>query len=228
MHNKLIIYSRIIFGLIIICFFFPFMDISCSGQKFISLSGVQLMTGTTIKEPELLNDKMDIDSQRLFKKYNIPIPENEISKIHNIDPEPLSIVTFSFVIFGLLFSFYKKNKYAVFPTISSSASLITLLLLKNKIDNDVLREGSGAFQITYAIGFWSILIFLIITISMNFYIFSIKGEGKNKEKKSVDDISLNLNLETNKINNNHTSNTTVIEKRKKDDDTRWMHPDMRK
>ncbi len=221
---------RITFGLIIICFFFPFMDISCGGQKFISLSGVQLITGTTIKEPDILNDQMNADNQQFFKGNNIHIPGNDIPKVHNIPPEPLAIVTFSFIALGLILSFNKKNRHALFPAICSSASLITLLLLKNKIDNDVLREGSGAFMITYATGFWTILVLLIITISMNFYIFSVKEEEKKKGKykASVDDINLNLNVKTDKTDINQVSNTGIIEKNKKDDDTRWMHPDMRK
>ncbi len=92
--------SPAVFGIIIICFFFPFMDISCIGQKVISFSGMQMVTGTTIEKPTMFGEKT----------------ENE-----KINPEPLAVATFIFIIAIVLLScintkcyfarYFNGNKY---------------------------------------------------------------------------------------------------------------------
>lgn len=42
-----------ILGLALICFFLPFVTVSCQGQKLMTFSGIQLVTGTTIQEPQM-------------------------------------------------------------------------------------------------------------------------------------------------------------------------------
>jgi hypothetical protein len=148
--------SPAVFGIIIICFFFPFMDISCSGQKVISFSGIQMVTGTTIEKPAMFGEKT----------------ENE-----KIDPEPLAIATLIFVIAGFLLSFIKKRKSAILPAILAVISIITLLMLRAKIDNDILRQGEGVIQVAYIFGFWSILFFLIIAVLLNSYVFIGKDDN---------------------------------------------------
>jgi len=39
-----------LFGCIVICFFLPFMNISCSGKTFIQLTGIELITGKDTEE----------------------------------------------------------------------------------------------------------------------------------------------------------------------------------
>jgi hypothetical protein len=147
--------SPAVFGIIIICFFFPFMDISCSGQKVISFSGIQMVTGTTIEKPTMFGEKT----------------ENE-----KIDPEPLAVATFVFVIAGLLLSFVNIRKSAILPAIFALIGIITLLMLRVKIDNDILKQGEGVIQVAYIFGFWSILFFLIIATLLNIYIFLGKND----------------------------------------------------
>lgn len=45
--------SPALFALIIICFLLPFVSISCGGQEIAKLSGIQMVTGTTIQGEEM-------------------------------------------------------------------------------------------------------------------------------------------------------------------------------
>ena len=82
-------------------FFLPFVDISCSGHKIATLSGIQLIKGTTIK-----------------------IAGEE--KSEKIKPEPLIIYAFICGIFGLGLSYLKSKGGAIASAISEGIGLTTL------------------------------------------------------------------------------------------------------
>ena len=161
MKRKVKKISPALFGIIIICFFMPFIEVTCSGQKAMSITGIQMVTGTSIQQPSMFGEN---------------------TKGRKIDPEPLAIITFSSVIIGLLLSFMNKRKSAILPAIIAGIGTITLLLLKSKIDNDVLREGSGMIQVVFVFGFWATFLLLIIAVGLNIYVFS----GKDVIKKKLD------------------------------------------
>ena len=149
--------SPAIFGIIVICFFLPFINVSCSDQKLMSFTAFQMVTGTTIQQPSMFGEN---------------------TERQEVDPEPLAIAIFACVIAGLLLSFIKNRKTAILPLICAIVGIATLLMLKSKIDNDVLNEGGGILQIDYVFGFWSILLLLIIAVLLNGYVFSGKDEEK--------------------------------------------------
>jgi hypothetical protein len=145
--------SPAIFGLILICFFLPFLTVSCQSQKFVSLTltGVQLATGTTIEQPRFL------EGQKSEEK---------------IPAEPLAFFLIVTTCVGLGTSFIKSNKSAIIPAGTGAAGTVLLLLLKSKIDNEVLKSGRGLLQVEYGIGFWiSFFLFLAAAI-LNGFIFS--------------------------------------------------------
>src|SRR5581483_3852920 len=57
------------FVLAIVCFFFPLISVSCGGTRVSQFTGVQLVTGTSIQEPQLFGPP----------------------KQHRVDPEPLMV-----------------------------------------------------------------------------------------------------------------------------------------
>ena len=64
------------YGVIILCFFMPFVNLTCSGQKIMSLSGFQLITGTEVKANEMFGE---------LSENNEPREKNEV------DPQPLAL-----------------------------------------------------------------------------------------------------------------------------------------
>lgn len=67
------------FGVIIVCFFFPFVIVQCGGRDMISLSGTQLALGTKIDESKIKKEKMmeSIFGNTTEAEDNINIDDNE-------------------------------------------------------------------------------------------------------------------------------------------------------
>jgi hypothetical protein len=154
--------SPSIFGLILICFFLPFATISCQQQQLLSLTGVQLVTGTTIEEPSFFQSE---------------------AKQQKIPGEPLAAFALVSTCVGLGTSFLKSRKNAIIPAVVGALGSVLLLSSKAKIDNEVLQQGRGLVQVEYGIGFWlSFLLFLVASV-LNAWIFL---QSRNSVRQSKD------------------------------------------
>jgi membrane-bound ClpP family serine protease len=105
MQESLKKFSPAVFGIILICFFLPWVNVTCQGQNAATFSGIQLVTGTTVQQ------------------------QNQ-----TIKSEPLAVAVLVLTILGLALSFLKDNKSSIIPGIIGVAAFILLLLLKSKID----------------------------------------------------------------------------------------------
>jgi hypothetical protein len=154
--------SPAIFGIALICFVLPFVTVSCQGQKLATLTGIQLITGTTIKQPSMTGKK----------------------QVQKVRGEPLAALVFLCVAAGMGLSCLKGKKSAIAPAVTGGIGLILLLLLKIKLDRDIFREGEGILQLEYGAGFWFVLILLLFAIGLNFYLMQGKTlpflEGKGR------------------------------------------------
>ncbi|MBL7209075.1 MAG: zinc-ribbon domain-containing protein [Dehalococcoidia bacterium] len=143
-------FSPAIFAIALICFFLPFITVSCGGQKVATLTGVQLVTGTAIEQPDLFGEGQQAET---------------------LDGEPLAILAFLSAVAGLGLSFIKGRKIVIAPAISGVAGSILLLLLKSKIDNEILSEGAGMIQVEYGIGFWLTILVFLSAAGLNGFLF---------------------------------------------------------
>ncbi len=142
-------FSPAIFGLILICFFLPFMNLSCENRELISLTGVQVATGTTIQTPSFLG-------QQLPQK---------------IPAEPLASLALVSACVGLGTSFLRSNKNTIIPAAVGGIGAVLLLVIKAKVDDAILKQGQGIIKVNYGLGFWlSFLLFGTAAI-LNGWIF---------------------------------------------------------
>lgn len=153
--------SPALFGIAIICFFLPFVTVSCGGQKVMSLTGIQLATGTTIEQPSIYGQK----------------------QTQKINGEPLAIFAILSAFVGLCVSVMTIKKNNIIVALISGTGAGLLLLLKSKMDNDILTQGQGVLQTGYAIGFWLAFLFQAAIMVLNVFLLS---ENKNE----VSNISL--------------------------------------
>lgn len=144
--------SPAIFGVALICFFLPFVNVSCGGQKVASFTGIQLVTGTTIKQPGMFEQKQ---TQKLKR-------------------EPLAICAFLSVIVGLGLSLLKTKKSPIVTAIIGGIGAVMLLLLKSKMDNDVLNQTGGMVQLEYTFGFWLTFLLNFSAAGLNAFFASKK------------------------------------------------------
>jgi len=140
--------SPALFGVILVSFFLPFVNISCQSQKLMTLTGVQLATGTTIEQPSLFG--------RETKKQEIPA-------------EPMAIFSLIAAVVGLGTSFLKTKNSAVAPAASGGIGLVLTLIMKSKIDDAVLKNGQGIIQVDYEIGFWLVFLLFLSAAILNAY-----------------------------------------------------------
>lgn len=123
--------SPALFGFVLLCFLLPFVTVSCPGASH-SFSGLNLATGTTIEEPSLFG-------QAPTKK--------------RLPSEPLALFAALVAIGGLLFALKRPAGPAIVVTILGVLGAVLLLVLKFKLDRDVVRQGQGMLTLNYGLGY---------------------------------------------------------------------------
>jgi len=146
--------SPAIFILSILCFFFPFVTISCGGHKIASATGVQLAIGTTIEVPQAFG----------------PSREQKVAQ------EPLAAVAGLCAVIGFGVSF-AGGRAAIVPTISGVLGALSLLIMKSRIDGGIVKHGQGVLQANYEMAFFLALLLMIAGAVWNGYLFSQRAKA---------------------------------------------------
>lgn len=148
--------SAATFGLVILSFLMPFVSVSCQGHKFVTLTGVQMVTGTTLRQPQMFGPP----------------------KTQKIDPEPLAILAFLCGVVGLIVSIAVGQRRPVVPAIFGAAGAILLFSLKSRLDGEVAQQSQGLFRLDYEVGFWlaALLFMAVASLSIVVY-FGTKTRG---------------------------------------------------
>lgn len=148
MKNPVKKISPPLFALTLICFCLPFITISCRQEQITTLNGIELATGKTVKPPSFFGEK---------------------TKEQKIPPEPFAALAFFSGIVGLGTSFIKAKKSAIAPAGAGTAGFILLLMLKSKIDDEIVKQGQGLFLVSYGFGFWMAFLFFVSSALINIY-----------------------------------------------------------
>lgn len=128
-----------LFGFALVCFFMPFVSVSCQSQTLGSFTGIQLVTGTTVEQPTMFGPRQ---TQR-------------------VGGEPLALLAFLCGLAGLGLGFVKGRPGAVGAAAAGGLGVLLFLLLKSKVDGDVMSQGRGLLQLDWGAGFWlSLLCYL--------------------------------------------------------------------
>ncbi len=146
-------FSPGVFGITLLCFFLPFINITCSGEKIASVTARELVTGSTL-EP-LGGSEKGMKGMEMKGK---------------IESEPLAAVLLALVVAGLVFSFLRKNVFTILAAVSAGAALVTQLMLRSKLLQDIDKEGEKLLQIEMAAGFWAILLLLLVALALNVWL----------------------------------------------------------
>jgi hypothetical protein len=145
--------SPAIFILSILCFFFPFVTVSCGGHKIASATGVQLATGTTIEVPQAFGP----------------------SQAQKVAQEPFCAVAGLCAVIGFGVSF-AGARAAIIPAISGVVGALSLLIVKSRIDGGMVKHGQGILQANYEIGFFLALLLMIAGVVWNGCLFSQRAK----------------------------------------------------
>lgn len=148
MKPSLTKYSAGIFVLAGLSFLLPFVAASCNGQQVVTVTGIQLVTGTKVNAPSAYG----------------------YSQQREMSPEPLAVLAFIATLTGIVFYFVKGGIGKILSTISGGIGFIFLLLLQSKLNSDAANQGGNLFQINYLTGFWIALILLLVGAIFNLYL----------------------------------------------------------
>lgn len=128
--------SPALFAFALVCFFMPFVSVSCDGSRLKSLTGIQLVTGTTVEQPALFGPR----------------------QTKRVDGDPVAMLAFLCGLVGLGVGFLKSKTSHVAGVAAGVGGVLLLLLLKNRGDNEIMQEGKGLLEIDWELGFWLVLL----------------------------------------------------------------------
>jgi hypothetical protein len=143
--------SPAVFGLIIFCFVLPFVNLTCSGQTIMSLTGFQLITGTDL-------DQNMFNQQGMFEQQEM---QTQSESKENVEAQPMALFAFLAALFAFAISFVKKKVTALICMIISILGCVFLLMLKINMDSDASTAGAEmVIQLEYQFAYWfSLLLF---------------------------------------------------------------------
>lgn len=128
----------LLFAAVIIFFFFNFFTVSCGGQKIGSVTGINLVTGTELKD-------RDMFSGRETKGEKIP-------------SSTWAIIAFGAAIIGLGAFLIKEKREALIGAGAGAIGFGSLLILQFAIKSAIEKKAEGAIQTDFQFAYWAALI----------------------------------------------------------------------
>ena len=147
--------SPAIFGTAIICFFLPFVSITCQNQKIASVTGINLVTGTTINKP-------------------MPSGSGEGKRI---GVEPLAIFALTAGAAGLALGLSGMKQKMIGTVFSGAAGVVLLVLLRMKLNHDVSEQTKGLASLDYEAGYY-LVFFLYLAAFVVGLAAAAEGRGR--------------------------------------------------
>lgn len=141
--------SPILFVLCIVSFFFTFVEISCQGQKVVSLSGIQLATGTSVDQPQMFGP----------------------AKKEKIAMEPFALLALLAAIAGAAVFFMAAAMKEKISAIAGAVGAICLLITHSRLDDEIVKRGQGMFQVSFGMGYSLALLLFLAATAWNGYVW---------------------------------------------------------
>lgn len=162
---------------VVICFFLPFVQLTCGGQQIASLSGWDLATGTTVKPPDMDNMFESFPGAEQYKadpaattqtdNWNTDEsatpqdptaaedPTGEMSmEGGELEAEPTASVALILAGIALIASFAAKRRAMFIGAIASGLCAVLLFILKSNGMGDMPPEAMGIISIKWTMAFW--------------------------------------------------------------------------
>jgi hypothetical protein len=161
--------SPIFFAVIALCFLLPFVSVECSGQRILTMKGLDLVTGA---EPEIsedfeeqfdLGDTGDTGDETAVDPGDI---ETETGVESENDPNLWAIIALAAAIAGLILSLVLRLRSRLLgATITALIVFASLVILRFDISADT-DEAAGIVGVEYRFGYWiALLLALVLSIA---------------------------------------------------------------
>ena len=153
MPNRKTIASVLIFAGSALCFFLPFVTVSCSGMKVATFTGQQLATGIHSTQAQ---------------------PFGSI-RTENYNGNPFAGLAFLCAIAGVGLSLAGR-RLAAGAAASGGVGAIALFVMKSRLDEQLQTQSMGLAQVSYELGFMLATSLLIAGAAWNMFLFFQSGK----------------------------------------------------
>jgi cell division protein FtsX len=147
-----------LYGIIIICFFLPFVIVSCEGKMIQEFTGMQMAVGTTVQT---------------------------FSGSHRVNPDPCASIALIITIIGLILGLSGKGR-EILLTAASAIGVIMLLLVRSNVVKEMTKQGMQMLNIEFGAAYYiSIILFLIAALFNLFQLATMGGISQLSAKRSA-------------------------------------------
>jgi hypothetical protein len=146
MKNRKLLGSTFTFLGTLLCFFLPFVTVSCQGMNVFTVTGRQLATGTTIVQP---GGSGNSTKQR-------------------VSPDPFAAIAALSAVSGLVLSLVGRRMLRGVAT-SGAAGAASLTAMKVHLDYELQKQGMGMAQNNYQVGYFLALLLMVAGTGWSFY-----------------------------------------------------------
>lgn len=148
MTNRKSIASVLLFVGCTLCFFLPFVTVSCQGTKVFTLTGQQLATGTTVKEP-------------------VPFGPPKEQKI---EAHPFAAIAGLCALAGVVLSLIGQ-RMSIGAAVTGGAGAISLMVMKSQLTDQLEKSSMGVAQTNAEIGYTLALLLFTAGAAWSLYLF---------------------------------------------------------
>lgn len=134
--------------LALICFLLPFVEVSCNGQKVVSLTGLQLLAGPQVG-----------GSEGMFAQ-----PQQRVK------PETSVVIAFVAGIAGLVLSVLKQRRTDIIAGVCGIVAGGSLLALQQSILSGAPPQALGLIQISYQPAYLISVLLFFVGAALMFYV----------------------------------------------------------
>lgn len=140
--------SALLFAGSALCFFFPFVAVSCGGVEAFTLTGQQLATGTTLSQPEQFGP-----------------PQKQ-----HIDADPFAAIAGLCALVGIVLSITGRTM-ASGRAVAAGAGAVSLIMLRSHLNGELQSRAGGMVQANYQTGYTLALVLLVAGAIWNVFMF---------------------------------------------------------
>jgi len=136
------------FTVVIICFFLAFCDFRCSGQTFATITGINMVTGTTL----------NLSGMSGAGTGNQALPSSF-----------WAVIALCAAIVGVFVFLIREKREAMVGVWTGIIGFASLLILQFVIRGEVQRQGQGLVEVDFDLGYWLALVAFAVASLLSYF-----------------------------------------------------------
>lgn len=165
------------FGVVIVCFLLPFLNVKCNDVNLATVKGMDLVTGSHLEV-----NNLDLPSATKDESKQVDLDVNA----EKIERNYFAVAALALAICGIVLSFLLVMQREMLLGLTGIGGALSLMLMRIQIDNSIQKQTNGiskyVIHIDYVIGYWLAIVFFLAAGLFN--IFQYMERMKIADKKT--------------------------------------------